>query len=350
MKQFKRTLFLVLLVIPMTTKGYSQVIRASYVMGTMIEIQVTGASDKMSNEAIDNCFQELRRLNALMSRHLEDSPLNKINRLASRNWVKVDQKLYDVIKASIHYSQITDGAFDITITPLVDLWKASENANHVPKRVEIAKVLKLVNYKDIKIHPSLPMVSFAHKGMSIDLGAIGKGYAISKILTILKNSPFRSIKINFGGQIYLSGTSDHKGHWKVGIRNPMTPKDVLMRVNAMNKSVSTSGGYERYVTIGGKQYSHILNPKTGYPASHILSATVIAKDPVMADALSTALSVMSVKDGLKLIHPLKDVEAVLITKDKTGEKPFAIHLSNGLKGQVAVNKSIIERGTLGERN
>ncbi len=349
MIQLRRILLLVVLSLLISTRGYSQVTRASYVMGTIIEIQVTGASDKMSHEAIDKSFQELRRLDTLMSRYLKASPLNKINRLAGQHWVKVDQELYNVIKASISYSQLTNGAFDITIAPLIDLWKASQNANHVPKSVNISKVLKSVHYKYIKIHSTLPMISLAHKGMSIDLGAIGKGYAISKILTLLKDYSFKSIKINFGGQVYLSGTSNHSDHWKVGIRNPVSQNDILMWVHAKNKSVSTSGGYEKYVTIGGKQYSHILNPKTGYPISHILSATVISKNPVMADALSTAFSVMPVKDSLRLTQRLKDVEVILIAKDKTGKKPFKIHLSNGLKDQISLkNTSMRMRLNSGE--
>ncbi len=350
MIQVKWILYLVFLIGSITTNGRSQVTRASYVMGTMIEIQVTGASDTISQEAIDKSFRELRRLDAIMSRHLADSPLNKINGLAGQTWIKVDQDLYNVIKASIHYSQMTDGAFDITIAPLIDLWKASKSTNHVPKQVNINKVLKSVHYNCIKIHPKLPMISLAHRGVAIDLGAIGKGYAISKILTILKNYSFKSIKINFGGQIYLAGSSKDSDSWKVGIRDPLSRNHVLMWVHARNKSVSTSGGYERYVTIGGKRYSHILNPKTGYPVSHILSATVISKDPIMADALSTAISVMPIKDSISLIHRLKDVEAVLVTQDKTGKKPFTIHLSNGLKGQITADKSITQRGQVSGRN
>ncbi|MDP2938292.1 MAG: FAD:protein FMN transferase, partial [Candidatus Omnitrophota bacterium] len=237
-------------------------------MGTFVEV-ISPYKD-----APKIVFAEIRQVENLLSKYKEDSEVTKLNQLGK---LKVSLDTLYVLQKAKEFWQLSDGAFDITVGPLIDLWGFTDKKYRLPGREEIEKTLNTVGFDKIIFNISDNVVKFKLPGMKIDLGAIAKGYAVDCAVKKLKEHGIKSCLINAGGQIYCLGDKFGKP-WRIAIRNPR--KDGLWDyLELKNKAVSTSGDYEQYFSKGNKRYSHILNPKTGYPTdSGIISTTVIAND------------------------------------------------------------------------
>lgn len=295
---------------------------------------ITIYSNKKDNETeiINDCFHLCDKYDKLFNKHNHESDIYKINSGTSKknrttdsesNSVIISSETTKIINKSKYYSNLSNGAFDITVSPITDLWDINNNP-HIPSKSEIAKALKYVNYKDIILKDK--KVKLSHKNQAIDLGGIAKGYVADKIRSFLKEKKISSAIINLGGNILTIGNRNGKD-FNIGVMKPFgkNAQDYSAKIKITDKSVVTSGIYERYFKQDDKIYHHILDPKTGYPVdNNLYSVTIISDKSETGDALSTSAFVLGLSKGLSLINNLDNTYAVFITKD------YKIHLSHGL--------------------
>ena len=271
-------------------------------MGTFVEVT---SPDK---EAPHIVFSEIRRVENLLSKYKEDSDIAKLNKIGK---LKVSPETFYVLQKAKEFWQLSDGALDITVGPLLDTWGFSDKKYYLPNNEEIRQALRKVGFEKIIFHIDDNVVEFKIPGMKIDLGAIAKGYAVDCAVKKLKERRIKSCLINAGGQIHCLG--DKFGRpWNVAVSGPRN-KGFWDYLKLKDAAVATSGDYEQYFMHKGKRYAHIFNPKTGYPAdSGIVSVTVIAPDGLTADALATSIFILGKDEGLKLAKRFKDVRVEII--------------------------------------
>ena len=255
-------------------------------MGTIWEVT------SPNKQAARIVFSEASRIQQLLSKYIPGSEISQLNRLGK---LKVSAETFYIIKKSLEFCSLTQGAFDITVAPLVDLWGFTNKDFQVPSDDKIRVVLKLVGSDKIILHQKDNVVEFSIPGVRIDLGAIAKGFALDCAVKKLKENKIDSCLINAGGQVYALG--DKFGiPWKIAIRG-VRKSEIAGTCELKNKSASTSGNYEQFFLKNGSRYGHIIDPRTGYPAeTRITSVTVLANEGLTADALSTALFVLGEKN------------------------------------------------------
>ena len=294
-------------------------------MGTVIQLKVYG---KNADKATEKALQRISDIENKMSVNIETSEITKLNAKAGISQVKLSADTYSVIEKAIHYSKLTEGALDVTIEPIVKLWGIGTDKEKVPSKNEILEKLKLVDYKDILIDKKNSTVQLRKAGQAIDLGAIAKGYTADEIKKVLLDNKINSALINLGGNVFAMGSKLDGADWNIGIQNPLdTRGKYLGTINVTDKSMVTSGNYERFFIVDGKRYHHIFDPKTGYPSqTGVISTTIISNKSIDGDALSTSTYIMGLEKGLKLIESIKDVDAIFITEDKK------VYVTSGLKG------------------
>jgi len=279
-------------------------------MNTDISFSITG---EHSAEASDALRHELVRLECMLSRYLDGSDIQNINRHAGIKPVCVNPETCMILSASLSFSKLSKGLFDVTIGPLVDLWNFKQ-ATRAPDKIRINKELSLVNYRSMMIKQGVSMVGLPQSNQSIDLGGIAKGYAGDCCRKILENQKIASGYISIGGNVITLGNKSDGSCWKVGIRHPRESNSLLGAVSVTDTSVVTSGDYERYFDDAeGNRWHHILHPKTGYPAkSGLISVTVVYENSMTADALATTIFVAGKERGLKLLSHFQGAGAVLV--------------------------------------
>jgi len=276
-------------------------------MGTTVEVI---SPDK---KAAGIVFTEIKRIEDLLSIYREDSEISKLNRIGKLN---ASPETFYIIKKAGKFWLISEGAFDITIGPLMDIWGFTDKEYKFPQEEEIQKTKNLVGFDKIVFNNIQNVIEFKIQGMKIDLGAIAKGYAVDCAVSKLRENKIKSCLINAGGDIYCLGDKFGKP-WNVAVQNPRGP-DFLGYLELKDKAAATSGDYEQYFIKDNKRYSHILNPKTGYPAdSGVVSVTVIAPDCLTADALATSIFVLGEEKGEALAKKIPDVK-VNIVEEKSG--------------------------------
>jgi thiamine biosynthesis lipoprotein len=264
------------------------------VLGTYIEVT---SPDKRATKIV---FDEISRIEDLLSKYRPESEVSELNRLGK---LKVSPETFYIIKKSKEFSEASYGAFDITVAPLMDLWGFTNKEYRVPKDSEIKNTMKLIGSDKIVLNELNSVIEFSVPGMKIDLGGIAKGFAIDCAVKKLREKNISSCLIA-GGQVYALGDKFAKP-WRVTIKSPRE-RNLAGYLELKDQSAATSGDYEQYFTKNGKKYSHIMDPRSGYPAdSGISSVTVIAQDGLTADALSTAVSVLGKGEGEKLAAGLK---------------------------------------------
>ncbi len=312
--------FLVLLLLLLIYVGYRSIAAryagvsgSSYIMGILFEIRVNGEN---TGGHVKATLDRVREIANQINYFDEKSEVSAINSMAGISAVAVSHDIFDLIDKALRFSRQTGGAFDITIGPLVDIWNFnSKTHTDIPAGNELIYAQHLVNFNNVQINPYNETVKLLYPGMKIDLGGVGKGYAISKARAMLVGRGVKSAIINAGSSIMVIG--DNKGKpWKIGIKDPRHPDEVVGVVTlTAGQALSTSGDYERYFELGGKRYHHILDPATGMPADQCRSVTIISDDATQADMLSTAVFVMGPKRGIAFVNSLKNVYAVIIDKD-----------------------------------
>ena len=275
-------------------------------MGTTFDVVAYGPDDEHLASVINEVFDEVDRLDQQMSKYRRDSEVSHINRTASRHDVIVEPRLFRLIQDSILASIETEGAFDITIGPLMKSWGFYRQEGRVPSLAEIERVLQSIGYQHIKLDPSLRMIWFDEKEVELDLGAIAKGYAIDHAVSILRSHGVTSALLSSGSSsIYALGAPPHERAWQITLRDPFDANQGADIILLKNCSVSTSGNYVRFFTLNGKTYSHIINPLTGWPVEGMLSTAVVSQETTESEALSTALYTMGLERASRVLatHP-----------------------------------------------
>lgn len=276
------------------------------IMGTLVEITVIPANEKAIREA----FEALKKVDALMSTYKEDSEISILNR---EGRAQVSEETLEVIEDAIKFSKLTDGAFDITCRPLINLWNKVKTEEKLPTEEEIEEAISLVGYQGIILEGN--QIRLEKKGMQIDLGGIAKGYAVDKAIEALKKNGIKRALVNAGGDLYALGTDSQGEKWQIGVQDPREEDRVIDIIKVKDRAVATSGDYRRYFTLEGKRFSHIVNPKTGLTIQDVpMSVTIIGPDATTTDALSTGVFVLGPEEGMKLIESLPGVEGMIISE------------------------------------
>ncbi|WP_423738977.1 FAD:protein FMN transferase [Clostridium cibarium] len=289
--------------------------KSYYILGTLINLKVFG---KESEKAIDEAIERLIDIDNKMSAFKESSEISKINKNAGIALQTVSNETFSLIDKSISYSELSEGAFDPTIRPLVSLWGIGTKSERVPTEIEINDNLKLVNYRDIILNKDDNSIGLKKQNQSIDLGGIAKGYAADEVVNIFLKHGIKSAIIDLGGNIFVLGNKNNESFWNVGIQNPFMPRGEHIGILSLkDKSIVTSGNYERFFIKDNKAFHHIIDPKTGYPSSsNVISATIISDNSIDGDGLSTGVYIMGLDKALDLIESIKGVDAIFITNDK----------------------------------
>jgi len=274
--------------------------------------------EKGKSAVYNDIFSKIRNIENLMSVNIKTSDISRINDNAGIEKVLVDRETFKVIERALFFAELSGGAFDPTVGPLVTLWGIGRNAR-VPSQEEIDEILPLINWRNVELDAQAGSVFLKQRGMALDLGAIAKGYAADEAANAAKNYNIKRALIDLGGNIAAVGTNMENSPWRVGIQNPFKERgESLGYLQVTDKTVVTSGVYERYFTADGKNYHHIFSPENGYPAqTGLLSVTIITGISMDADALSTALFVMGFEDGIKLLETMPQMEAVFVFEDKS---------------------------------
>jgi FAD:protein FMN transferase len=308
-----------------------------FLLDTIINIKIYHYENKKQDESvIDESFKLIKNLEDKLSIHVKNSDLDDLKINAGKTPVEVDDVTYEIIEKSIEYSKTSSGLFDISSGPLIDLWAIDPPNGYLPTKLELEKVLPLISYERIKLYDD-NMIMLADEGMIANLGAIAKGAITDKVKDYLTSEGIKSAIINSGGNVLLIGEKPDGRPFSIGIQDPNDLRGAyLMALNLKDKAVVSSGDYERFFEINGKIYHHILDPFSGYPAkTNIKQVSIIADNSTEADALSTTVLLMGLKDGIRLIESLSDVEAIFITKDNK------IYITDDLSGLITKNDELL---------
>ncbi|WP_088548088.1 FAD:protein FMN transferase [Paenibacillus aquistagni] len=286
-----------------------------FIFDTIVTVKIYDA--KASDQDFEQIKGLMETIDKQMSRTKEGSELYNLNQHAGKGPFKVSEEVFQVIETALDYAEKTNGRFEPTIGPLVDLWNIGHENAKVPKQADIDEKLKLVDYKKVKLDKENLTVELEQPGMVVDLGSIGKGYAADVIAKYIRDQGYTSAIIDLGGNIFAVGEKPGGLDWTIGVQDPdETRGNQIGQAKVKDRTIVTSGVYERYFVENGKHYHHILDPKTGYPVENKLnSVTIVTEKSTDADALSTSLFSLGLEEGLRFIETKPEAEAIFITTD-----------------------------------
>jgi thiamine biosynthesis lipoprotein len=312
---------------------------SGFVFGTVCTVDLYGKGSKAHSRAV---FARLEELEAILSANRDGTDLDRVNRGSGREAVPVRYELIELLTRALYYAEMSGGAFDPTVGPLVTRWGIGTDAPRIPSDEEIAAALALVGYHDVEIAREAGQagqsaaaggsVFLKHRGMALDLGAIAKGYAADEVVKLLAREGIKMGLIDLGGNIFAYGERKRGEPWRIGIQDPGAGRGAYLGVLELsNKSVVTSGVYERYFEEGGRRYHHILSTKTGRPAdTGLLSVTIAAGSSADADALSTAAFALGWERGRRLIEAVPGAGGIFVFED------LSVRVTPGIKGQFSL--------------
>lgn len=300
-----------------------------FVLGTTSTITVFDRT--VPRGLIDRVFDRVSEIESRMSineSNWDDTELMRINRSAGRAPVAVSEDTFAVIEAGVRLSEATNGAFDITVGPLILLWGIGTPRERVPSEAEIEAVLPLIDYSRVELDAKARTVYLPLEGMAIDVGGIAKGFAVEEAARLLRESGVQHAVLDFGGDIYTVGIRRDGDPWRIGLQNPDSGRgSIIGIINSSDNAVVTSGAYERFFVEDGHRYHHLFDVTTGHPARNSLtSVTAMANDAMVADVYSTAGYIVGLEDGLRLFNDSVEVEGIFVTEDRT------VHVTPGMEG------------------
>jgi FAD:protein FMN transferase len=302
--------------------------KSKILMDTLVTITVVSGSQDKADQAIDKAFAGIEKIEKLSDFYSPESEISMINRKSGISGVRVSPDILDILNKALYVSENTGGAFDITIGPIMSLYDFHKKIK--PDDREIKRGLNFVNFRDLFLDKQTSSVFLRKKGMLIDTGGITKGYAADKAVEILKQQGIRGGIVAVAGDIKAFGSKPDGKPWKIGIRNPdqkTTEDDIIATIELTDMAISTSGDYERFFILDGKKYHHLIDPKTGYPASSCRSVSIIAKNGVFTDAFATGVFILGPERGLKVLGRM-GFEGIII--DSKGET----YVTPGIRGKV----------------
>ena len=308
-----------------------------FLMDTLVSIKVYGEDQDLLNAAVKGAYAEMRRIAELADAFAkpetaaaQGSDVFRVSALAGKGAVRVSNDVMAMLISSKAYADWSEGAFDVTVGPLMKLWDFGGSNPHLPTPDRIKAAVKLVGSKDLVLNEQHKTAMLAREGMRIDLGAVAKGYATERALQVLKSHGIKKALIDAGGNIRVLGRNRQELLWRIGIKDPRKSDAIIAVLQLEDASAVTSADYYRGFESGGKRYHHILDPRTGYPAGQSMSATVVTRDAGVADILSTVFFVLTPDKALELAEKLEGVDLVLVTADRH------IRHTASLEGKIAV--------------
>ncbi|MCW6085042.1 MULTISPECIES: FAD:protein FMN transferase [Clostridium] len=327
-------IMVVILIIIVTLDVFSKraynapISKDEFCLGTLCKISVY---DKVNEKVLDRAYDKIRGIESKITvNNADTSEIIELNNAAGKHAVKISKDTLKILKKGIYYSQLSQGKFDITIGAVSKLWNIGTNKEAIPNQMDLQNALKHVDYRALQIDESSNTAMLKKEGTKIDLGGLAKGYIADEVAIVLANNDVKNALINLGGNILTMGSNPNRDHWNVYIQDPYATRGSILGSvqikNNSNKSVVTSGTYERFFECKGKRYHHIMNSKTGYPVENeLLSVTIIADKSSNADGMSNCVFQFGLKGGMDLVRKVRNIDAVFITKDKK------IYITDGLK-------------------
>jgi thiamine biosynthesis lipoprotein len=291
--------------------GTEAVTRSQPLLGTFVVVSAYGTNRAAIHEAISAAFDEVRRADAMMSIHREDSELARVNAQAALGPVKISPELFRVVALAQSVARETEGSFDVTIRPLADLWGFIWKEYRLPTANELAVVLPRVDYRHVELNENESTVRFRTNGVSLDLGGVGKGFAVDLAVAKLQQLGINNALVRAGGDLRVIGAPPGENAWEVQIEDPMK-SGRRTSIRLRDAAISTSGNYENSFIINGRRYSHLLNPKTGLPVEGMAACSVIAPTCAESDAWATALFVYGVEQSLARFRNRFSMRFVLV--------------------------------------
>ncbi|MDR2230583.1 MAG: FAD:protein FMN transferase [Flavobacteriaceae bacterium] len=282
-------------------------------MGSRFQITLVDKDSISAEQNIDKAIAEITRIENLISEWRPETQISQVNQNAGIKPIKVDKEVFDLTKKGIYFSKLTDGAFDISIVAMDKIWKFDDSMDELPSEQAIKESVRHVGYQNIILDSTNSTIFLKNPGMKIGFGSIGKGYAADKTRDLMKSMGVKAGIIDASGDISTWGTQPDGKPWAIGINNPFNDHKMAAVLYFKENAVTTSGSYEKYAEIHGKRYSHIMNPKTGYPSTGLTSVTITGPNATMANGFSTSIMVLGEKEGLKLLKPFPEYHYLLIT-------------------------------------
>jgi len=288
--------------------------QTEFVIGTVCNVNLF---EKGSKDAYKEIFDRLREIELRMSANAGGTEVDAINKAAGINPVAIHADTLEVIKAALHYAALSDGAFDPTVGPIVKLWNIGSDDARIPSRAELAQSLPLINWRDVVIDEKAKTAFLSRKGMRLDLGAIAKGFAADEVARIIEKRHIPRAIIDLGGNVLAYGSKKGNLPWRVGVQDPSGARGSYIGIlEITNKTMVTSGVYERFFIENGIRYHHILSTRDGYPVQNkLLSVTIVADQSIDADGLSTTVFALGYEKGEKLVESLQGVDAIFVFED-----------------------------------
>lgn len=324
----RKTLVAVSMTLMMLTACTSQpkpdLTHTTYAMGTVISINLYDQGDQA---LMDKLVEKVYDIEWRMSLQKAESEVNAVKAAAGKSPVQVSKETYRVVEKALEYAALSDGRFDPTIGPIVQLWGIGTEEARVPSPEEIEEALAYVDYRQVVLDEGAMTIYLPIEGMVLDLGGIAKGYAADELVRILEETSTKRAMLSLGGNIYAYGNKEDGNPFNIAIQTPYDSRNTYFGyVSVSNKTVVTSGPYERYIEVEGAFYHHIFNASTGYPTEgDVISVTVVSDHSMDADALSTMLFTMSPEEGLTLVESIDGVDCIYVDRE------FGLTLSSGVQ-------------------
>ncbi len=327
-------LYLLLIILLYSLSGSAQVLqkRAVRLMGSRFDITIV-ANDSLSAQGyIDTVITEVTRIENLISDWRPQTQISQVNQNAGIKPVKVDKEVFELTERALYLSEITGGAFDISFAAMDRIWKFDGSMTEMPSPETIKRSVEKVGYKNIILDKVNSTIFLAREGMKIGFGALGEGYAADKCRELMISKGVPAGIVNGSGDMNSWGTHPDGSPWKVGITNPVKSNQIFAVLPLYKSAVVTSGSYEKFVMFNGKRYTHIINPKTGYPVTGLSSVTITGPSAEFANGLSTSIMVLGKDEGLKLLGKFPEYGGVLVTdKGRVVKRNVNVKVKRGLK-------------------
>ena len=288
-------------------------VRDTILMGSRFKITVIDLDSISSRQNINKAIDEIVRIENLISDWKSETQVSQVNKNAGIKAIKVDQEVIELTKRAIYFSEISNGAFDISFAAMDKIWRFDGTQEKLPTKEEITQAIAKIGYQNILIDEKNQTIFLKEIGMKIGFGSIGKAYAADKAKNVLQNLDIQAGIIDASGDMTIWGEQLDQQPWKIGVTNPFKRFKMAAILSVKNGAVTTSGDYEKFIMIDGKRYSHIINPKTGFPSTGLTGVTVLGPNAEMCNGFSTTIMVLGKQEGIKFINNQLDYAALLIT-------------------------------------
>lgn len=309
----KHSSLICIIVFCLSLQAQVQQVRDTILMGCRFKITVVDTNEIDANVNINGTIAEIVRIENLISDWIPTSQISQVNTYAGIKPIKVDKEVFDLTQRAIYYSEITHGAFDISFAAMENIWNFNDFMDEIPTQAAIKKAIAKVGYQNIVLNSVDTTIFLREKGMKIGFGSIGKGYAADKGREFLLSKGVESGIVDASGDLTTFGKPIDSNFWNIGITNPVKRYKLVKVLKLKTNAVTTSGDYEKFVLINNVRYSHIINPKTGWPSTGLTSVTIVGPSAEMANAFSTSIMVMGVKKGHDLLKKHPDYGGLFIT-------------------------------------